>query len=168
MFVDTANTFRPERVAEIAQANGFDADVVLARVAVFRPRSSLDQLTVTERARGLARAERLLLLVVDPITDLFLQDYQGDEHLMSRQSALARHVHALALHALHDQIAVMVTNGVRMRPREGTAEIAASMLRSVHVRVQLSRQGLYREARTTRRDRIDTARFRITQAGLSD
>jgi len=39
VYIDTENTFKPERIAEIAEANGYDPKEVLSRIHLIKPLS---------------------------------------------------------------------------------------------------------------------------------
>jgi RecA/RadA recombinase len=104
MFVDTAGTFRPERVSEIAGSD------VLDRIAFVRALHTEDQIGALQRARDMD----LQLLVVDTLTSLFSAEYSGP----ARHLAVMSHMHELALFAINSGCAVVVTNMVRNVPSE--------------------------------------------------
>lgn len=103
MFVDTAGTFRPERIAEISGSR--DA---LDRIAFVRALSTHDQENAVKRIAEIDPR----LVIVDTVTSLFSAEYSGP----ARHLAVMKHLHGLALAAINTGCAVVVTNMVRNAP----------------------------------------------------
>ncbi len=103
MFVDTAGTFRPERIAEISGSR--DA---LDRIAFVRALSTHDQ---AEAVKKISEVDPRLV-VVDTVTSHFSAEYSGP----ARHLAVMKHLHGLGLAAINTGCAVVVTNMVRNAP----------------------------------------------------
>jgi RecA/RadA recombinase len=103
IFVDTAGTFRPERIVEISGSP--DA---LEKIMFLRALNTLDQ----ANAVGKILYAGPRLVVVDTLTSLFSAEYSGP----ARHLAVMKHMHELALAAINAGCAVMVTNMVRNAP----------------------------------------------------
>jgi RecA/RadA recombinase len=103
LFIDTAGTFRPERIVEITGSP--DA---LEKIMFVRPLNTVDQGNAIKRI--LNRGPRLV--VVDTLTSLFSAEYSGP----ARHLAVMKHMHELALAAISADCAVVVTNMVRSAP----------------------------------------------------
>lgn len=103
MFIDTAGTFRPERIVEMAGSP--DA---LDRITFVRALNTLDQ---ANAIRKIADVDPRLV-VVDTLTSLFSAEYSGP----ARHLAVMKHLHELALVAINAACAVVVTNMVRTAP----------------------------------------------------
>jgi RecA/RadA recombinase len=103
MFVDTAGTFRPERVVEIA-----GSAVALDRIAFVRVLNTYDQSSVVKKIHDTGPQ----LVIVDTLTSLFSAEYSGP----ARHLAVMKHLHELALAAINTGCAVVVTNMVRSAP----------------------------------------------------
>lgn len=112
MFIDTAGTFRPERIVEMAGkedgGSSRGGSNVLDRIAFVRALGTADQLAAVERAKGMD----LQLLIVDTLTSLFSAEYSGP----ARHLAVMSHLHDLAVYAITSGCAVVVTNMVRNVP----------------------------------------------------
>jgi DNA repair protein RadA len=116
LFIDCENTFRPERVKQIAEAKGLDAKEILENIYVVRAYNSDHQMVLTEKAGELIKEKNIKLLVVDSVTSLFRADYLGRGELATRQQKLNRHLHTLQRLAEVYNLAVYVTNQVMSRP----------------------------------------------------
>jgi DNA repair protein RadA len=100
--------------------------------------------------KNLLTIRKLGLMIVDTLTENFLETYGRDEELIQRQLLLGRHLHDLALLAIHSDMAVVVTNNVRsvMGEAPRIVEIGGNTLaQSVHRRVHLAFAGGRRVAR---------------------
>ena len=116
LFVDTENTFRPERIAQMARAKGVDEDAVLKKIFVARAFNSDHQTLLIEKADTLIRENNVKLIVVDSLMSEFRSDYIGMEMLARRQQKLNKHLHALQKLADTYNLAVYLTNQVMDRP----------------------------------------------------
>jgi len=116
LYVDSEGTFRPERVAQIAEAKGLDADVVLRNVIVARAFNSDHQILIAEKLSDLIPEKNIRLVVVDSVISHFRAEYLGRELLAERQQRLNSHVHRLLRTAEIHNIPVVVTNQVIASP----------------------------------------------------
>ncbi len=116
LFVDTENTFRPERVATMAQAKGLNADEVLKHVHVARSYNSDHQMLLIDKCEDMIKANNIKLVIMDSLTSSFRSDYVGRGTLAERQQKLNQHLHALQRLADMYNLAVYVTNQVLDRP----------------------------------------------------
>jgi len=107
VFVDTAGTFRPERIAEILEVD-LDRNHLLERILVVRALSTNDQV---DAVRRLPRYNPRLV-IIDNVATLFSSEYVG----AARHLALMKHLHDLALAAINLNCAVVITNMVRNVP----------------------------------------------------
>jgi len=127
IYVDTENTFRPERVVEMAEARGMDAAAALAGITVMRALNAAHLKLLVDSALDLARGGRHGLLVVDSITKHYRGEYSaGQGWLARRQQALGALLHTLGTAAQLQDLAVLVTNQVVSKPgvMYGPTEVA--------------------------------------------
>ncbi|NOZ82307.1 MAG: DNA repair and recombination protein RadA [Euryarchaeota archaeon] len=116
LYIDTENTFRPERVIQMAEAKGLKPEETLENIVVARAYNSDHQMLLVEKAEDVIREKNIGLVVVDSLTSHFRSDYTGRGMLSDRQQKLNRHMHSLQrLSDIHN-LAVVVTNQVMMRP----------------------------------------------------
>jgi DNA repair protein RadA len=116
LFIDCENTFRPERIKQMAEALGLNPKEILENIHVARAYNSDHQIVLTERAGELIKENNIKLLVVDSVTSLFRSDYLGRGELAPRQQKLNRHLHTLQRLSEVYNLAVYVTNQVMARP----------------------------------------------------
>jgi DNA repair protein RadA len=118
VIIDTENTFRPERIVQLAESMGLDPKKVLKKIKIARAYSSDHQMLLVEKISELIDKEKLnvKLVVVDSLMGLFRSEYAGRGTLANRQQKLNRHLHDLQRLADRYNLAVYVTNQVMSRP----------------------------------------------------
>lgn len=118
VYIDTENTFRPERIKQFAEAAGMDVEDVLSRIMVARAYNSDHQMLLAEKIEDLIskQGKNVRLLVVDSLTAHFRAEFIGRGTLAERQQKLNRHMHALAKVASAYNVCVYVTNQVMAKP----------------------------------------------------
>src|SRR5688572_20664649 len=116
LYIDTENTFRPERITQMAEAMGLDPSKILEKIHVARAFNSNHQMLLAERAAELCRDFPIRLIVVDSLTAHFRAEFVGRGNLANRQQKLNLHMHDLQrLGGLYNA-AVIVTNQVSANP----------------------------------------------------
>ena len=117
IYIDTENTFRPDRIQQMSKALGMDPKKVLGNIHVARAYNSDHQMLLAEKASELAGEYNVGLVVVDSLTAHFRVEYAGRGTLAGRQQKINRHMHLLQrrLGDLYNA-AVVVTNQVMSRP----------------------------------------------------
>jgi DNA repair protein RadA len=116
IFVDTEHTFRPDRIAQLAEAQGMDVDAVLRNIHVARAENSDHQVILVEKCEELIKEKEIGLIVVDSLMSQFRSDYMGRGALGERQQKLNKHVHTLQRLADKYNLAVYMTNQVMDDP----------------------------------------------------
>ena len=116
LYIDTENTFRPERILQMAEAVGLNPEQALQNIYVARAYNSDHQMLLVEKAREIIEERNIRLIVVDSLTAHFRAEYVGRGALAERQQKLNRHIHALQHLADAYNLAVVVTNQVMARP----------------------------------------------------
>lgn len=117
VFLDTENTFRPERIKQIAAAFELDEEEVLHKILVARAFNSNHQMLMAEKVNDLIQSGRnIRIVVVDSLTSHFRAEYVGRESLAARQQKLNQHLHTLQSIANTYNAAIFVTNQVQARP----------------------------------------------------
>ncbi|HLC46654.1 MAG TPA: DNA repair and recombination protein RadA [Candidatus Nanoarchaeia archaeon] len=118
VYIDTENTFRPERIKQLALASGLDPDKVLANIRVARAYNSDHQMLLTEKVSELVTEKGLnvRLVVIDSVTAHFRAEFVGRGTLAERQQKLNKHMHTLLKTADSYNVCVYVTNQVMAKP----------------------------------------------------
>jgi len=70
-YIDTENTFRPDRIIQMAQAHEMDSDEVLKKIHVARAYNSSHQMLLVEKVKELSKEIPARLLIVDSLTAHF-------------------------------------------------------------------------------------------------
>ncbi len=121
IMIDTENTFRPERIKDMAEGVGLDFTEVLKNVHVARAYNSNHQILLVDKAKELAdelkdTEKPVRLLIIDSATAHFRSEYVGRGTLSDRQQKINKHLHdALRFGDLNNAV-VMITNQVQVRP----------------------------------------------------
>ena len=116
IIIDTENTFRPERIIQMAEALDMDTKKVLSRIHVARAFNSHHQMLLAEKARDIADEHNVRLLIVDSLTSHFRAEYVGRGTLADRQQKLNKHMHELLRFGDLYNAAIIVTNQVSSKP----------------------------------------------------
>ena len=118
VFIDTENTFRPERIEQIAKSQGLDPNEVLKNIKVARAYNSDHQMLLAEKVEDLIKKDGLnvKLLVIDSLTAHFRAEFVGRGTLADRQQKLNKHMHVLSKLADMYNLSVYVTNQVMAKP----------------------------------------------------
>ena len=115
-FIDTENTFRPERIVQMAEAYELKPDKVLGKIHVARAYNSSHQMLLVDKVKELSKENNARLLVVDSLTAHFRAEYIGRGALADRQQKLNRHMHDLLKWGDLNNGVVCVTNQVAAKP----------------------------------------------------
>lgn len=118
VYIDTENTFRPERIKQFAIGAGLDPTETLKRIKVARAYNSDHQMLLAEKVEDLIKDNDLnvKLVVVDSLTAHFRAEFIGRGTLAVRQQKLNKHMHTLAKVADMQNCCVYVTNQVMAKP----------------------------------------------------
>jgi DNA repair protein RadA len=116
LYIDTENTFRPERIVTIAKANGMDPDKILDNIIVARAYNSAHQTLILEESGAIIDENNVKLIVVDSAVGLFRAEYLGRGTLAARQQKLNHFVHLLVRIAETYDCAAIATNQVMASP----------------------------------------------------
>jgi len=176
IYIDTENTFRPERIIQMAEGKGVDPEKILENIQVARAYNSADQILWAEKAAEMVQTGDIGLVVVDSLTSQFRADYAGRGTLADRQQKLNRHLHTLQRAGDLNNLAVVVTNQVMSKPDtffgDPTAPIGGHIVGHTSTfRLYLRKsKGGKRVARLVDSPNLPDgeAIFMVTQEGLKD
>jgi len=116
LYIDAENTFRPERIMQMAKYRGLDPYEALKNVLYARAYTSDHQIMIVDEAKKMIEKENIKLIVVDSLVTHFRAEYPGRENLAERQQKLNHHIAELLKIADIYNIAVVVTNQVMAQP----------------------------------------------------
>ena len=118
LYIDTENSFRPERIMTMAAHLGLDGAEVLKRIVVAEAYNSDHQMLILEKADEVVKSNDVKLLIVDSLTSHFRSEYLGRDTLVTRQQKLNSHLHRLERLCMAFNLSAVVTNQVMARPDE--------------------------------------------------
>uniref|UniRef100_A0A1B6LH26 Meiotic recombination protein DMC1/LIM15 homolog n=1 Tax=Graphocephala atropunctata TaxID=36148 RepID=A0A1B6LH26_9HEMI len=118
IFLDTENTFRPDRLRPIAQRFNLNEEAVLDNILYARAYTSEHQYELLDyvAAKFHEEAGVFKLLVVDSIMALFRVDFSGRGELADRQQKLAQMLSRLQKVSEEYNVAVFITNQMTSDP----------------------------------------------------
>ncbi|MCD4841924.1 MAG: DNA repair and recombination protein RadA [Methanosarcinales archaeon] len=127
IMIDTENTFRPERIAQMVGGTShrtgeeLDPEEILNNIHVARAYNSNHQILLAESATQLAEelkdsGKPVRMLIVDSLTAHFRAEYVGRGTLADRQQKLNKHMHELLKFGDLFNAAIVVTNQVMSKP----------------------------------------------------
>ena len=175
LYIDTENTFRPERIVSIAKARGIEPEKALDRIIVAKAYNSSHQEIILQEAGPIIEENKIKLIVVDSAVGLFRAEFLGRGTLSVRQQRLNKFMHLLTRTAETYNIAVIATNQVQSSPDtffgDPTRPIGGNVVgHSSTYRVYFKKSGKKRIARM-----VDSPHhpeqeviFTVTEAGVAD
>jgi DNA repair protein RadA len=118
VYIDTENTFRPERIIEMAKGLGIDPKKALANIKVAKAHNSDHQVLLAEKVEDLIKkdGQNVKLVIIDSLTAHFRAEFIGRGTLAERQQKINKHMRTLSAMASNYNICVYVTNQVMARP----------------------------------------------------
>lgn len=116
LYIDTENSFRPERVAQIAKYRGMNAEEIMKNIFVARAFNSNHQMLLADKAQEIIKEKNIKLVIVDSLTSQFRSEFVGRGQLSDRQQKLNSHMRVLQKVAELYNVVVFVTNQVMSRP----------------------------------------------------
>jgi DNA repair protein RadA len=116
IFVDTENTFRAERIHQIAESRGLDAEEIMKKIFVCRIYYSAHLEAVVRSLAKYIEQYKARLVIIDSIISLHRAEFAGRETLAERQQRLNIILHKLIRLAEIYNIAVVYTNQVQAQP----------------------------------------------------
>ncbi|MBI4257461.1 MAG: DNA repair and recombination protein RadA [Thaumarchaeota archaeon] len=116
VYIDTENTFRPERLVGIAEGRGLDPDTTLKGVTVGKAYNSAHQELIISELGEYIKSNRIKLVIVDSAVAHYRAEFLGRGTLAERQQRLNRMLHLLLRTAEAHSVAIVFTNQVQSTP----------------------------------------------------
>lgn len=116
LYIDTENTFRPERIVKMAEHIELDPQKVVQNIIYAEAFNSDHQMLLLEKADVKIKQNNVRLIIVDSLTSHFRSEYLGRENLAERQQKLNKHMHRLIRLAQAFNAVAVVTNQVMSKP----------------------------------------------------
>jgi DNA repair protein RadA len=117
IFIDTENTFRPERIHQIAENRGInDPEQILRKIYVCKIFNSGHLELIIQNLGKSIQEYKAKLIIVDSIISLHRAEFTGRGTLADRQQRLNIMLHKLIRLAEVYNVAVVTTNQVQSQP----------------------------------------------------
>lgn len=116
IYLDTENTFRPERLVSIAEARKVDSRIALENVIVAKAYNSAHQELIIEEAGPVIEDNNARLIIVDSAVAHYRAEFTGRATLSDRQQRLNKFMHILVRIAETYEVAVVITNQIQASP----------------------------------------------------
>jgi len=116
LYIDTENTFRPERIVQMAAKAGLPPEKALSNIIVAEAYNSDHQILILDKSDNVIKEQNIKLMVVDSLMAHFRSEYLGRESLALRQQRLNMHLHRLERLSVAFNAVAVVTNQVMARP----------------------------------------------------
>jgi len=116
LYVDTENTFRPERIMQLAPRFGLDPEEALKKIIFAEAYTSNHQMVLLDNADEVIKDNNIRLIIIDSVTSHFRSEYVGREMLASRQQTLNKHLHKLIRLSRGFNAVAVITNQVMAQP----------------------------------------------------
>ena len=177
LYIDTENTFRTERISQMAEHMGLDPQEIFKRIILAEAYTSDHQMFLLENADRVIKENNIKLIIIDSLTAHFRSEYIGRESLAERQQKLNQHMHKLIRLARAFNAVAFVTNQVMSSPDvffgESVRPIGGHIVaHTSHTRIYLRKagRGPVRIARLVSSPYLPEGEcvFRITENGIED
>ena len=176
LYIDSENSFRPERLIQVANHLGMNPEEALKNVFVARAYNSDHQMLLAEKADEMIKQKNIKLIIVDSLMAQFRSEFIGRGTLANRQQKLNKHLRTLMKLAEMNNIAVLVTNQVMQRPDILFGDPTAPVGGEVVAHASKTRLYLRKSKADTRVAKLvdspslpdGEAIFRVTENGLED
>jgi DNA repair protein RadA len=177
LYIDTENTFRTERIVQMAKHTGLNLEDVVKNIVFAEAFTSDHQMLLLENADKIIKENKIRLIVVDSLTAHFRSEYLGREMLAERQQKLNKHMHRLIRLARAFNAVAVVTNQVMAKPDvffgDAVAPVGGHIVaHTSHTRLYLrkSPRGPTRIARLVSSPYLPEGErvFKVTENGVED
>ena len=177
LYIDTENTFRTERIFQMAKNQGLDSKEAVKNIIYAEAYTSDHQIFLLENADRVIKENGVRLIIVDSLTSHFRSEYLGREMLAERQQKLNKHMHMLIRLSRAFNAVAVVTNQVMSKPDVFFGDVVHPVgghivAHTSHTRVFLrkSARGTVRIARLVSSPYLPEGEgiFRISERGIED
>jgi DNA repair protein RadA len=176
IFVDTENTFRANRIHQIAEQNNLDPEDILKRIYHCNIYSSEQLEALIDDLPNFIEEYNSKLVIIDSIISLHRAEFSGRGTLVERQQRLGRMLNKLRKYAEVYNIAVVITNQVvsysdgssgfdYMKAAGGNIMAHSSTYRIFLKKVGKNRVAVMQDSPYQSYQRV---KFTITESGIQD
>lgn len=114
--IDTEGTFLPERIVQIAEARGYDAEEILSNIFIARAYNSSHQIMLVKNLPQVCQEHDVKMVIVDSMIGHFRGEYIGRGTLAERQQKIGGVLGNLMRVAEAFNLSIVLTNQVLSKP----------------------------------------------------
>ncbi|MEM3736473.1 MAG: DNA repair and recombination protein RadA [Candidatus Bathyarchaeia archaeon] len=178
LYIDSENTFRPERIVQISERMGLNPDKVLSNIIYAEALTTDHQAYLLDNADAKLKEHNIRLIILDSLIAHFRSEYIGRESLAERQQRLDKHLHRLVRLTRAFNAVGVVTNQVMARPDAFLSDVVSPA--GGHILAHTSHTRIFLRKASTPRVRIarlvvspslpegEECLFKITENGIED
>ena len=175
VWIDTENTFRPDRIAQICKHRGYDESLMLKGIFYQKVYNSSHQLMIISQLPRLCYDHNVKLVIVDSMIAQLRSEYIGREMLARRQQLLNDILERLSKISQNHGLTVVYTNQVMDKPTpygDPVEAVGGNIMGHkavLRLFIRRGRQGT-RIMRVTKSPYLpeNEAKFLITNRGIED
>ncbi|MHA1821699.1 MAG: hypothetical protein ACTSU2_07105 [Promethearchaeota archaeon] len=113
LFIDTEDSFRPERIMEIATAYNLPSHEVLKRIKVIKPKNLDNLYTVVQKFAKEGFKAPTNLLIIDSLTNYIRQEFSNENNTFNKtRDKLIRLLKSIRNIMLNNKIIILLTSQV--------------------------------------------------------
>ena len=116
IYIDTENTFRPERIVSISKLRNMEHIKVLENIIVAKAFNSAHQELIIQEIGNIIESKNIKLLILDSAISHYRAEYLGRGNLSERQQKINKLMHTLLRISETYQIATILTNQIQAVP----------------------------------------------------
>ena len=116
IYIDTENTFRPERIVSISKLRNMEHIKVLENIIVAKAFNSAHQELIIQEIGNIIESKNIKLLILDSAISHYRAEYLGRGTLSERQQKINKLMHTLLRISETYQIATILTNQIQAVP----------------------------------------------------
>uniref|UniRef100_A0A6M3X667 Putative DNA repair and recombination protein n=1 Tax=viral metagenome TaxID=1070528 RepID=A0A6M3X667_9ZZZZ len=175
VWIDTENTFRPDRIIQICKARGLDGLEMLRGILYEEVYHSKHQLEIISKLPKLCQEYDIKLIIVDSMIAHLRSEYTGRGMLAERQQLLSDILQRLGKISQNHHLTVIYTNQVMDKPTpygDPTEAVGGNIMghaSTLRLFIKRGRQGS-RVMKVTKSPYLpeNEATFLVTEAGIED
>ncbi len=176
IYIDTEDTFRPERIKSICEARELDWKNILGKFNVIKPYNLADYILHINNLNEVITEYKPKVLVIDSIISYFRPEMSGRGKLAERQQLLNKVLHYIGRYTKTYELATIITNQVQDNPdivygRKQFKPVGGNILAHFSTyRLSIQKSGEKRTAtmQDSPNTAYDSAEFTISEKGIED
>jgi len=174
--IDTENTFKTDRVLQIAEERGYDPDEILRGILIAPAYNAAHLSLLIHNLHKICQENNIRLIIVDSLIAHFRSEYIGRANLADRQQLLASCLGNLLRIAQANDVALVYTNQLQANPTGYFGDPNRPAGGHIMAHASTYRVRLWKGRKDTRLVSVidhsalpeEKIRFKVTEKGVED